>query len=483
MKLKKLLEFLSEYSVQSHGSKEVEITGITSDSRFVGPGNLFIARRGRTTDGSYYIHDAIQAGAAAILTDLYNPTLTQTQLIYPHPGALEGTLADGFYGHPSRKLLVVGITGTSGKTTCSYWARHLFEACGFPCGLMGTIERIIGKRRLPSSLTTADVTTNHKLLAEMVRQGCKAVVLEAASHGLDQGRLDQVKIDVGLFTNLTPEHLDYHKTMDSYAEAKAKLFERTAAAIYNIEDPWAEKILSLHQGKTLTYGWTDRADLWAEEIHQSQEGLSCSICEGAKSYRVTLPLLGRFNLLNVLGVIGLLRLQGTPMEALLPHLSTLPPIPGRLEKIPLAGSDFALFVDYAHKPDALAAALTALREHGWKRLLCVFGCGGDRDPHKRPLMGAVARELADEVILTSDNPRTEDPRAICEEIAKGAGEEAVIILDRRKALEYALERVEPGDALLVAGKGHEREQLFANKRLPFSDQQILMELAKERSAL
>lgn len=453
MKLKKLITPLGIEEVR--GSREVEITGICADSRRVAPGNLFVARKGHGDDGARYIPDAVAAGAAAVATDMIDPSLKGvTQIEHSDLRRLEAELAAEFYGHPSKQLRVIGVTGTNGKTTTTFILKHLLDALDQPCGLIGTIETIIGSRHQPNPLTTPDPSTIHKSLHEMVRAGCRAATLEVSSHGLDQGRLHAVDFDIGIFTNLTQDHLDYHGTMEAYAAAKAKLFPLVKQAILNRDDPYFKKM-----GATdpITYSLDD-----LENLELSLKGSTFTL-DGVP---FRLPLIGRFNVYNALAAIKACQALGYSLNALAAPLATLPQIRGRLEPVGNA------YVDYAHTPDALRQVLTTLNEVKQGQLIVVFGCGGDRDKEKRPLMGAVAQELADHVILTSDNPRSEDPAAICAEISP----HLETLIDRRAAIARAIELAGPDDTVLIAGKGHEDYQIFAHSRVPFDDRQILENL-------
>ena len=449
MKLKKLIENLP--ITLFRGSKEVEITGLCSHSRKVAPGNLFIAKVGSCDDGSKYIDEAIAAGAAAILTDLADPSLKVTQVITSDVAAMEAELAMRFFNHPSKELFMVGITGTNGKTTTAHMVRHLLNA-----GMIGTIEYVIGDRHIPAELTTPDVITNHKLLREMVNRGCKACVMEVSSHGLAQNRVAGIDFDVAIFTNLSQDHIDYHGSLEEYAAQKAKLFsslKKEGLAIV----PFGEKrMIQDCSAKVVTYG-IEKGDVQATDLHLASDHSSFTV-DGI-SY--TIPLAGRFNVLNALAALAVKR----------GSLENLPQVRGRLERV-----RDNVYIDFAHTPDALENVLTTLREFAKRRVIIVFGAGGDRDRLKRPKMGEVAGRLADLVILTSDNPRSEDPQRICEEI-NCAG--AIIELDRKKAIAKALSLACPDDLILIAGKGHESYQIFAHKTVPFDDREIVLELLEE----
>lgn len=467
----KLKALLKPFEVEVRGSKEVEITGITADSRTAAPGSLFIAKKGTLYDGTQYIMEAVQAGAVAIVTDFFDPFLKQTQIVCSHPADLEAKLAARFYGNPSAELFVIGVTGTKGKTTTSYLIHHLFEGLKIPCGLVGTVETIVGKNRFDSTLTTHGAIQNQKLLREMVLQGCKAAVLEVSSHGLIQKRVDEIDFDVALFTNLTPDHLDYHKTTQEYAFAKKKLFERGAMAIVNADSPWAEFMAQ----EAITYGIERQADVRAQEIQFTSKGIECVVNAYGQTAHLHSFLLGRFNVYNLLAAIAV-GLEHAPLASIVEILSCFSHAPGRLERI-ANEQGFEVFVDFAHSGEALENVLATLREIAKRRLLVIFGCGGDRDSKRRTSMACAAEKWADLTIVTNDNPRSEDPQEICRQILTGFQHPGKVFveLDRKKAIERAISFAEPGDIVLIAGKGHEKTQIFAHQTLPFDDVAVAKE--------
>lgn len=475
MKLKTLLKDLPE--LQLKGSKELEITGITSNSKLVAPGNLFIAKKGMRSDGSHYIPEAISSGAVAIVTDIFDPTLKQiTQLICPNVAKMEGKIASHYYQQPSQKLFMVGVTGTNGKTTTTFAIKHLFDTSEVPCGLIGTIEYVVGARRYTASRTTPDVCANHKLLCEMDHSGCKACVMEVTSHALDQGRVDEVKFDVAVFTNLTHEHLDYHHNMDEYFKAKAKLFSRlqsSQVALLNADDEWAMKIKGQTPARIVTFGIQNGADICAKAIHFDPTGTRFIVVYNGQEVPFHWPLVGRFNVYNALSCIGVGLVRGLSLSDIVARLATFPSAPGRLEAVPNP-LGMQVYVDYAHKPDALKNVLETLKELARGRIITVFGCGGDRDREKRPLMAKVSEELSDLTIVTSDNPRSEDPKKIIQEIITGFKKLTghMIEMDRKKAIHLALEQAKANDIVLIAGKGHEAQQVFATHTIDFDDKLI-----------
>lgn len=477
MKLKRLLKNLQGIEVK--GSKDVEITGLSSNSKTVAPGNLFIAKKGLTTDGSQFIGEAIDAGAAAILTDMYNPFLKKdvVQLITKNINDFEGTLAHIFYGEPSQDLFMVGITGTSGKTTTSYMVRHILQKLVGPVGLIGTVEWIIGEQVLPSIMTTPDVITNHKLLCEMEQKGCKAAVMEVSSHALVQSRVNNIDFDVAIFTNLSQDHLDYHKDMQDYGSAKSLLFaslqDPSKTAVVNADSEWSDLMVKNTKAKIIRYGIDHAADLKAEDLALSEEGTRFTVLYQDQKEPFLLRLIGKFNVYNALAAISVALAKGFPLKKILEALATFSDVPGRLQRV-INSKGLHIFVDYSHKPDALQKVLITLQQLKKGKLICLFGCGGNRDVGKRPLMGEIAERLSDEVVITSDNPRLEEPLAIIQQILDGIKAPAKVLVepDRRLAIEKAVRRMGKDDILLIAGKGHETYQIFSHGKIDFDDRLI-----------
>ncbi len=489
MKLRKLLKDIPVQQIK--GSQDVNITGVCSNSKLVAPGNLFIAKKGMMDHGAYYIPEAIAAGVAAILTDMYDPSLKQiVQVIHPHVAFIESILAASYYQFPSDELLMVGITGTNGKTTTSFIVKHLLDQLRGPCGLIGTIEYIIGQHRYQATRTTPDVISNHKMLREMVNQGCCSAVMEVTSHALDQGRIAKIDYDVALFSNLTLDHLDYHQTMENYCIAKNRLFrnlgkdrrkkKNTKIAVVNVDSSWHTKILEGCEASFMTYGIENLADLRASCIQLGRHGTELNITFRGKTVACRWPLIGRFNIYNCLGAMGVALSQGIPLEVVAEKMSSLSIVKGRLEPVknPLG---LKIYVDFAHSDDALANVLQTLTELKKGRLMTVFGCGGDRDQSKRPKMAEVSECFSDFTIVTSDNPRSEDPIAICQDIAKGFKKEStyMIEVDRRTAIQKAIHMAVEEDIILIAGKGHETYQIFAHKTIEFDDSKVAAEICSQ----
>ena len=488
IKLKKLLKNIPVEAIK--GSKDIEISGLCSNSKLVAPGDLFIAKKGLTHDGAYFIPDAIAAGASAILTDLYNPFFSHiTQIIHPDVASIEAAIANEFYGHPSERLFLVGITGTNGKTTTSYLVRHLFESNEIGCGLIGTIEWIVGNHVFPSGKTTPDILQNYKLFHDMVMKGCQSSVMEVSSHALDQGRVRAIEFDVAVFTNLTQDHLDYHKTMEKYAQAKSQLFSTlnieekkgfAKKAVVNADSPYFLQMIASCRAEILTYGIERPCDLRAQQVQLSALGVEFELNYRGEKIPFSSSLIGRFNVYNILAAIGVGLSRGLVLKEILKGLSTFKSVPGRLERVP-NDQGLNIFVDYAHTDDALFNVLKTLNELKKGHLITVFGCGGNRDPSKRPKMGAVVEALSDRFVVTSDNPRHEDPEEIIRNILDGLKkpDQALVIADREKAINHAIHLARPDDIVLIAGKGHENYQIFSHHTIDFDDRIIAQEACRK----
>ena len=488
MKIKKLFKDIIVKAIK--GSKDVEITGLCSNSKLVAPGNLFIAKKGLTTDGNKYIPDAISAGAVAILTDIYDPSLKNiVQIIHPDVSTIEGAIAAQYYESPSDHLFIVGVTGTNGKTTTAFLIKHLFDKLKEPCGLMGTIEYIVGEHHYQATHTTPDVITNQKMLREMVNHGCTTAVMEVTSHALDQRRVSNVEYDVGVFTNLTVDHLDYHLTMEAYGKAKNKLFKSldnkktrklkpfAKVAVINGDSPWKQQLLEECPARVFTYGIDNPNDLRASNIHLSGKGTTFDLTFKGDTHTLNIPLVGRYNIYNFLAALSIGIVRGEPLIKLIEIFKTFKPVPGRLEPVQNT-MGYKIFVDFAHTDDALINVLDCLNEFKKGKIITIFGCGGDRDKTKRPKMAVAAEDNSDICIVTSDNPRSEDPQAIIQEVVTGFKKPSKHILepDRRAAIEKAIELANEEDIILIAGKGHEKYQIFAHKTIEFDDRKVAQEI-------
>ena len=493
MRLKDLIREIAPRALR--GSLETEIRGIAADSREVKEGDLFVAVPGLKRDGADFISEALDRKAAGLVVREFFRVVDEKipQVRVEDPRLALALISHEFYGHPSRRMRTIGVTGTNGKTTVAYLAQAVLAAAGFRTGLLGTIVYQMGQRTLPSDLTTPPPPRLAALLQEMRRAGCSHAVMEVSSHALDQDRVAGVEFQAAVFTNLSREHLDYHPSWDDYREAKGRLFRDLhlgsgdpagKRAILNREDPLWERYRALARTPAITYGFSPEADLAAADLRLDEGGSSFRLIVRGAAYPARLRLLGRHNVLNALAAVAVGLAEGIEPPHALAALEKVETIPGRLERIE-SGAPFAVLVDFAHTPDALENALSTLRALWKGRLICVFGCGGDRDRGKRPLMGAAAARVADVLIVTSDNPRSEDPEAIVSEIlagVAGAGGRAEAIVDRRAAIARALDLARPGDVVLIAGKGHESRQIFKDRIVPFDDRETARALLAWRPA-
>jgi UDP-N-acetylmuramoyl-L-alanyl-D-glutamate--2,6-diaminopimelate ligase len=462
------------------GALRGEWSRVEHDSRRVKAGDLFVAVSGLHADGHAFVATAARRGAAAAIVEREVPEADLPQIRVSSARRALACLAAEESGHPSREMVMVGVTGTNGKTTTAHLVRGALEERGDRVGFIGTVGYEFGAERLPAPHTTPEAPDLERLLRSFRDRGATAVAMEVSSHALALERTYGVAFDVGVFTNLTQDHLDFHGTLDSYREAKARLFraesrgdrtKRFVGAI-NMDDEAGVWIRSHCDGDVMGYGMSSAAEVRAEEVVLDPAGTRLRIRQGNASYTVSLRLRGEFNAMNALAAFAACRALDVPPETIAKGLAAVAAVPGRLEPVE-RGQPFQVLVDYAHTPDALRRALEAVRGFGPRRLRCVFGCGGDRDRGKRPLMGAVAARLADDVILTSDNPRSEDPTAILAEIERGTGGATHVrtIADRAEAIRAGIEACGPGDALLIAGKGHETYQIVGTRTLPFDDRE------------
>jgi len=454
------------------------VAQVTHDSRQVQPGSAFVAIRGLAADGNQYVEAAVKKGASVVVSE-EPPRAGVPWVRVPDARIALAVLAAAVLGDPARSLRLVGVTGTNGKTTTAFLIDAALRAQGEKVGLLGTVQYRIGDRIAEAVRTTPESSDLQALFREMVDAGCSHAVLEVSSHSLELKRVHGCEFQVAVFTNLTRDHLDFHGDMDRYFAAKRILFDSLlradGTAVVNADDDRAAEIAASARGRVWTYGIERPADLRARDVTLSLEGTRFHVDSPAGSFEVKTPLLGRFNVSNLLAAFGAALALGLSPEKALLGLRAMKGVPGRLERVD-AGQDFAVVVDYAHTDDALKNLLETVRELRPRRVITVFGCGGDRDKTKRPLMGAVASRLSDVVVVTSDNPRSEPPESILEEILRGMngrrnGERHVIV-DRREAIARALEMAGPGDAVVIAGKGHETYQVLRDRTIPFDDRQV-----------
>jgi UDP-N-acetylmuramoyl-L-alanyl-D-glutamate--2,6-diaminopimelate ligase len=460
------------------GDPGTEITGLSHNSREVSPGDLFFALRGDRADGHVFIGQALQRGASAVVREGECPEGQPVPcvLVEDTRGAL-ASAAHAFYGRPSEGLAVTGITGTNGKTTTAFILKSILEKAGHRVGLVGTIRYSIGEAAHPAPYTTPEAPEFQGLLRRMLDAGCTHVVTEVSSHALAQRRVDETSFACAVFTNLTPEHLDFHHAMEEYFFAKQRLFHElhSRVAVINVDDAYGKKLAASYTGEIITYAVGSDADLRAHDIRNSLGGLSFRLASGGGEYEVHTPLIGTVNVYNVLAAAGAARALSIPIDTVLEGVRDTGQVKGRFEKVEL-GQDFLCIIDFAHTEDALRRAILTARELTKGRLITVFGCGGDRDRGKRPVMGAAAAELSDMVFVTSDNPRTEKPDDIIAEILSGVKSQNVRALpDRGEAIREAIREARPSDTVLIAGKGHEDYQEIMGERLPFSDAGVASE--------
>ncbi|TMQ59726.1 MAG: UDP-N-acetylmuramoyl-L-alanyl-D-glutamate--2,6-diaminopimelate ligase [Candidatus Eisenbacteria bacterium] len=474
---------------ETTGALRGEWEMVRYDSREVNPRDLFVAVPGLRHDGHAYVEAAARSGASAAVVERFVPEADLPQVLVADTRRALAILAGEETGHPSREMVLAGVTGTNGKTTTAHLIRAVFEEAGHRAGFIGTVGYEFEGRRESAPHTTPEAPDLMRMLRAWRARGATAVAMEVSSHALALERTYGVAFDVGVFTNLTQDHLDFHGTLESYREAKARLFHAEArgdrtkrfSGAVNVDDPAGLWIRARADCPIVGFGMGAQADIRAEDVRSGSDGTQLRIRERRESARVSLRLRGAFNAMNALAAFAAGRALEIPTATIVAGLERLASVPGRLEPVD-EGQPFQVLVDYAHTPDALARALGAVREFGPRRLLCVFGCGGDRDKGKRPLMGAAAVRLADQVILTSDNPRGEDPASILREIEAGVGGAANVrtIEDRASAIAAAIDACAPGDALLIAGKGHETYQIIGARTLPFDDREVARAALRHR---
>jgi len=481
MKLSELLKGIRVVSLST--TRDQEITGIAYSSRKVEPGNIFIALKGQKADGHDFLPEALQRGAVAIVSERpCPPEIDRAWVQVLDSREAMALLAANFYDHPSSRLKVVGITGTKGKTTITYILEEILKTAGLQPGVVGTIEYRWGGRQFSAERTTPEAPDIQKFLRQMVDEGVSHCLMEVSSHSLELKRVWGIGFDVAVFTNLSGEHLDYHQTMENYFEAKKKLFflnHKRQASIVNIDDPWGERLLSELPMQTISFGFRPEAVVRAEKFTIDQEEMTATVSTPLGSLTFTSSLIGKHNLYNFLAAIAAALMLSVPMPDIIRGISSLKRIPGRFESV-ANRLGVKVIVDYAHTDGALENLLQAIRSLNPRKVILVFGCGGDRDRLKRPRMGEVAARLADWTIITSDNPRSEEPEQIISEIEQGfhhlGNHNYEKIIDRRQAIETALVMARKGDWVVVAGKGHENYQVFRDRTVPFSDVETAREI-------
>ena len=475
--------------IPADAALDVPCTGVAYDSRQVKRGSVFVALPGQKVDGAAFAPEAISAGAVAVVSERTVAAAGAPWIVVAHARLALAHLAAEFFGHPSRQMTVVGITGTNGKTTTSYVMQAIFESAGIRCGLMGTVTYRIRDRETTATRTTPEAPEVQGLMRQMVDAGCGACVMEVSSHALAMHRVDGIRFAAGVYTNLTRDHLDFHQDMESYFAAKRRLFEllpADAPAVVNVDDPRGTSLIEIVD-RPVTYAINRDADVTPGPLTFGLDGLTFDVRMPQGVAHVKSKLVGRPNVYNILAAAGTAATLGVPIKAVEQGLQKLAGVPGRFELASAAHDDITVVVDYAHTDDALRNLLETARPLASRRLITVFGAGGDRDRTKRPLMGMVAARLSDVVVITSDNPRGEDPERIIDEVQRGAAPEmrqgnaeVLTIADRREAIAHAIDSASVGDVVLIAGKGHEKYQEIGGRVMPFDDVAVAREALEAR---
>ena len=460
MKLKELLKGIEV--LDATADMEMEIPHVSYDSRATQPGDLFVAMTGFAADGHAFIGKAMAAGASAVLCQKQpeDPAVPYVRVADSRRALAE--VGANFFGHPADSMTMVGVTGTNGKTTTTYLLKSILEqAAGAKVGLIGTNQNMIGEEIIPTERTTPESFELQRLFAQMRDAGCTHVVMEVSSHALALDRVYGVHYAVGIFTNLTQDHLDFHKTMEAYCDAKAILFRNCDAGVCNADDPWTERLLKDATCRKFSYAEQAAADLRAENVCLEADHVAFDAVTKEKSVPIRVNIPGGFMVYNTLDVLGAALMLGIPLEKSADVLARVPHVKGRVEVVPTPGKDYTVLIDYAHSPDGLENVLTSVKGFAKGRTIALFGCGGDRDKTKRPKMGKIAAEIADFVVVTTDNPRTEKPGDIIADILPGMQDSDtphVVVEDRIEAIHWAMDHAEPGDVIVLCGKGHETYQ-------------------------
>lgn len=480
MKLKDLLQDVAV--LEAAADLNTEIAEVCYDSRRAGPGSLFVAVSGFRTDGNRFIPMALERGAAAVVT-AKRPAGDVPYVLVPSERLALARISANYYAHPAEAMTMVGVTGTNGKTSVTLLLKHVLEqAAGAKVGLIGTMENCIGDQVIPTERTTPESLELQELFARMRDAGCTHVVMEVSSHAIALERVGGVRFQVAAFTNLTEDHLDFHHTMDAYCDTKALLFSRCERAVLNRDDAYYERIAQRAACPVATTSLHPGADVCALDVHLRADGVAFTAAAGAERVPVTLPIPGKFTVYNALTVLGIARELGIPLAEAAKALASAKGVRGRVEVVPTPGKPYTVLIDYAHTPDGLQNVLTSVKGYCKGRLIAVFGCGGDRDPMKRPIMGRIGAECADLAIITSDNPRSEDPNEIIAQIVKGIPKEKnsyVTIENRPQAIQYALDIGKKDDIIVLAGKGHETYQEIRGVKRHMDEREIVAEYLQE----
>ncbi len=460
--------------------KDPDVLSIDYDSRKVKPGSLYCCIVGQLFDGHDFAEGAVRDGAVALLVERELP-VDAPQIVVKNARKAMAEMAAAFYGYPQREMQMLGVTGTNGKTSTTYMVKAIAESAGRKVGIIGTIRNMIGNESISTERTTPESVDLFRILRAMADARCDLVVMEVSSHSLDQYRVHGIKYDVALFTNLTQDHLDYHKTFDNYVGSKRILFLNAKKAVVNVDDPYAPRIMEGLNIPILTFAVRERADISASDIDITPSGVQFDLRTPEGEVLMRLPIPGLFSVFNAMGAVGMALSIGIKLPQVKEGLEMLTSVSGRLEPV-RTNRPFSVFVDYAHTPDALENVLKTVREFAKARVICVFGCGGDRDRAKRPIMGEVAGRYSDFAVITSDNPRGEDPMEIIQSVEEGMKKTAtkyVVIENRKEAIRRAMTEARPHDIVLVAGKGHENYQEINGTKYHFDDKEIVEELLTE----
>ena len=480
MKLKQLLADIR--AVKTNVNMELEIGDIAYDSRKVQPGGMFVAISGFATDGNRFIPMALEKGAAVIVTAKEPESEVPYVLVESDRLAL-ALLGRNFYGNPAASMQMIGVTGTNGKTSSTLLLKHVLEVVkGAKVGLMGTMENIIGDEHIPADRTTPESFELQALLARMRDAGCTHVIMEVSSHAIALDRVAGITYDVASFTNLTEDHLDFHKTMEAYCDTKAILFRRCRKAVGNLDDSWYDRLCGGAVCPVLKVSAKGQADLYAQDLELLSDGVSFTAVSGSEKVEVKLPIPGKFTVYNALNVLGMAMQMDISLSDAADALRTAQGVKGRVEVVPTPGKPYTILIDYAHTPDGLENVLSSAKGFCKGRLIAVFGCGGDRDPIKRPIMGRIGAQIADIAIITSDNPRTEDPAKIIEDIVAGIDESKnnyEIIENRPKAIHHAMDIAEKNDIIILAGKGHETYQEICGVKHHLDEREVVAAYLEE----
>ena len=481
--------------IRVEGPQTAEVCHITADSRTVQEGSLFICLVGATVDGHSFVEKAVQDGAVAVVVSKPVTVPNHVAVIYVEDTrqALQAAVPF-FYDYPASKMRMIGVTGTNGKTTTTHIIAHLLRSQGYTVGVIGTVHILIDDQSYPIHNTTPDVADLQQILQQMVDAGVTHCIMEVSSHALALGRTAGVEYDTAVFTNLTQDHLDFHKTFDNYLAAKAKLFKQVSAsyqvkegkgAVINVDDAYGQSIVDVTTSPMITYSTEGKGSMNASDLTVTAKSSQFTLNYDGKSYPISTKIAGMFNVYNTLAAVGATLYEGLSMEEIVKGLATFTAVPGRFELIE-EGQDFAVVVDYAHTPDGLENILQTAKKIVENRILVVFGCGGDRDATKRPIMGRIAAQFGDRVFVTSDNPRTEDPVQIVKDVEVGVREGLhddvtyEVIVDRREAIHKAIAEATTGDVVIIAGKGHEDYQILKDETIHFDDREVAREALKER---